>query len=46
MGRLREAKVVAQNLVDATTRVQGPDHGSVADARRLLDRIEASLRAD
>jgi tetratricopeptide (TPR) repeat protein len=46
MGRLREAKVVAQNLVDGTTRVHGADHGSVTDARQLLDRIDASLQAD
>jgi tetratricopeptide (TPR) repeat protein len=46
LGRLSEAKVVAQNLVDGTTRVHGPDHEATADARRLLDRIDASLRAD
>ncbi len=46
LGRLREAKVVAQNLVDGTSRVQGADHESTADARRLLDRIDASLQAD
>ncbi len=46
MGQLREAHVVAQNLVAGTSRVHGPDHGSAADARRLLDRIEASLRPD
>jgi len=46
MGRLHEAHVVAQNLVAGTTRVHGPDHGSTADAHRLLDRIEASLRPD
>ena len=46
MGRLLEAKVVAENLVAGTTRVQGCDHGSAADARRLLDRIEASLQPE
>ena len=45
-GRLREARVVARNLVDGTARVHGPDHGAVADARRLLERIDASLQAD
>jgi tetratricopeptide (TPR) repeat protein len=46
MGRLREARVVTQNLVDGTTRVHGTDAEASADARRLLDRIDASLRAD
>ncbi len=46
MGRLREAKVVAQNLVAGTNRVHGTDHRSTADARRLLERIEASLQSD
>ena len=46
MGRLREAKVVAQNLVDGTARVHGDDHEATADARRLLDRIDASLQSD
>lgn len=46
MGRLREARVVAQNLVDGTVRVHGTDHEATADARRLLDRIDASLQAD
>jgi len=46
MGRLREARVVAQNLVDGTTRIHGADHGSTTDARRLLERIDASLQAD
>ena len=45
MGRLREAKVVARNLVTGTTRVHGADHQSTADARRLLDRIETSLQS-
>ena len=45
-GRLREAWVVARNLVDGTTRVHGSDHGATADARRLLERIDASLQAD
>jgi tetratricopeptide (TPR) repeat protein len=46
LGRLREAKVVAQNLVDAMTRVHGPDHASTTDASQLLDRIEASLPSE
>jgi len=46
LGRLREAKVVAENLVDAMGRVHGPDHEATADARQLLDKIEASLQAD
>jgi tetratricopeptide (TPR) repeat protein len=46
MGRLREAKVVAENLVEGTARVNGDDHGSTTDARRLLDRIEASLQEE
>jgi tetratricopeptide (TPR) repeat protein len=46
MGRLREAKVVAENLAEGAARVHGDDHGSAKDARRLLDRIEASLQAE
>jgi len=46
MGRLPEARVVAQNLVDGTTRVHGDDHPSTADAHELLARIETSLRAE
>jgi tetratricopeptide (TPR) repeat protein len=46
MGRLREAKVVAENLADRAARVHGDDHGSTQDARLLLDRIEASLQAE
>jgi Flp pilus assembly protein TadD len=46
LGRLSEAKVVAQNLVDAMTRVHGPDHASTLDATQLLDRIDTSLQAD
>jgi hypothetical protein len=46
MGRLREAKVVAENLVAGSTRVHGDDHLSAQDAQRLLDRIEASLQAE
>ena len=42
-GRLSEAKVVAQNLRDATAQVHGDDHPATADARELLARIEASL---
>jgi len=46
LGRLREAKVVAENLADGTARVHGVDHESTKDARLLLDRIEASLQSE
>ena len=46
MGRLREARVVADNLVGSTEQVHGADTDASRDARLLLTRIEDSLGRD
>ena len=45
LGRLHEAKVVADSLVAGAVRTHGGDHEATADARALLARIDTSLEA-